>query len=143
MRTPNVFSGHGSSPLASALVLLVVGHHFSRYLHGVRVHACRNKLVKAIDHAEKVSPLQVVGPWILVLTIGTKWADISRTLVDEPMPYHLVLTFEAFTSFTSWAICDRAEMGSRWIMYFEMGTRSNQSRESASFITTYLSRYCV
>lgn len=64
--------------------------------------------------------LKVVWSWVLVLSVGAEWADVARRLVDETMPYHLILTLESFTTLSSWASVDWAVMGPSRRMYIAM-----------------------
>lgn len=43
-----------------------------------------------------------------MLSLGAEWADVPRRSVHQPMPDHLVLPFEAFSSFGSTAVLHRA-----------------------------------
>jgi hypothetical protein len=49
-------------------------------------------------------PLEIIWSRVLVLTIRTKWTNITWTLVDKTMSYHLILSLEAFSALGSWAI---------------------------------------
>ena len=51
----------------------------------------------------KPLPLKIVRPWVFVFSVGTEGTDISRGIVDQTMSYHLVLPFEPFPTFASWA----------------------------------------
>ena len=64
--------------------------------------------------------LKVVWSWVLVLSVGAEWADVAGRLVDETMPYHLVLALETFATLGSWASVDWAVMGPSRGMYIAM-----------------------
>ena len=49
-------------------------------------------------------PLQVIRSRVSMLAIWTERAHITRTLMNEPMPDHLVLPFEAFAAFAARAL---------------------------------------
>jgi hypothetical protein len=59
----------------------------------------------------KSSPLQIVRPRIPVLLVRTERADITRRVMDQPMPYHFILSLETLPSDSSRAVFDRAIMG--------------------------------
>ena len=44
------------------------------------------------------SPLQVIGPGILVFAIGAERTHVSRRVVDQAMSNHLVLALESFSA---------------------------------------------
>jgi len=42
---------------------------------------------------------------------GAEWTDVSWSLVNETVAYHLVLSLKPFTAFAPWAIFNWAVMG--------------------------------
>lgn len=67
-------------------------------------------------------PLQVVRPRILMLPLRTKWTSITWALMHKSMPYHFILSFEAFTAFGTRAAGDRAVMRARGRVDICVGT---------------------
>lgn len=58
-------------------------------------------------------PLQVVRPRILMLPLRTKRTSITWALMHKSVPYHLILSFEAFAAFGTRAAGKRAVMRAR------------------------------
>ena len=48
--------------------------------------------------------LQIIRPWVSVFTIWAKWTHIAGRFVDQAVPYHFVLSFEALACIGAWAV---------------------------------------
>ena len=44
-------------------------------------------------------PLQIIGPGVLMVPIGTEWADVDRRVVDNSMPYQVILSLKPLAAF--------------------------------------------
>ena len=71
---------------------------------------------------ERNIPLQIVWPWILMLSVGAKRTNIAWAIMYETMPNHFVLPLKAFAPFTPRATFDGTVMGSTLAMDISMGT---------------------
>lgn len=65
-------------------------------------------------------PLKIVWSGILVFSIGTKWADVARRVMDEAMPDHFVLALEPLSTFASWTTLNAAVVWTILGMYICM-----------------------
>ena len=102
------------------------------------------------DGASKVryssAPLKVIRPGILVLSIRTEGADVAGTIVDQPVPDHLVLALETLSTFTSRTLLHGAEIRSLRAMHVPVRAARFRSAHRVSHVEThafsaYLSKY--
>lgn len=64
-----------------------------------------------------VLPLQIIRPWVLVLSFRTERTDVAWAFVYKTMSDHFVLSFETLATFASRTISDRAVMRSVLTMH--------------------------
>lgn len=81
-----------------------------------------------------------------MLSLGAKWADIPRGLVDQPMPNHFVFPFKPLAAFGTITGLDRTVVGS--ILGMDIHVRalimlSMKSWKSHQTHLTHFSKYCV
>lgn len=67
-----------------------------------------------------ILPLQIIGPRVLVLAIGTEGADIARRCMNETVPYHFVLPLETLPTLTARTAGNRTIMRSTLRVYVGM-----------------------
>ena len=58
-----------------------------------------------------------------MLSIGTKWTYIARTVVHQAMPNHLILPLKAFATFTARALFNRTVVWPGLTVYILVRTR--------------------
>jgi hypothetical protein len=56
-------------------------------------------------------PLQIVRSWVFVFSVGAKWTDISRGIMNESMPNHFVFPLEPLAAFAPWTASHGAIVG--------------------------------
>lgn len=59
-----------------------------------------------------------------MLAIRTERAHITRTLMNKPMPDHLVLPLESFAAFTARTLLDRTVVRSQIGVHILVGARA-------------------
>jgi hypothetical protein len=87
-------------------------------------------------------PQQVVRSWIPMLSIGTVRADVTGRLVNEGMPFQLILPLETRSILAMSTVFDRAVVGSLFRM--NNGVRAVDLSvlcDMARAKSRYLSRY--
>jgi hypothetical protein len=90
--------GWASSPPAAA-----------RAVGPLREDIAEQRVVLVLVHVVNAYvSLQIIRPWILVLSIGTERTYVSRRVVYQTVPDHLVLALEALSSLAARAALDGA-----------------------------------
>jgi hypothetical protein len=92
------YRGWASSPPAAA-----------RAVGPLREDIAEQRVVLVLVHVVNAYvSLQIIRPWILVLSIGTERTYVSRRVVYQTVPDHLVLALEALSSLAARAALDGA-----------------------------------